>query len=122
MQVRHGEREIEINAFARWLHDQVLPSLATTPRGSGPADFGTRNYEQLAGPGSMRRALQGLRKKTVADRKILICRTVSDPALSRGFVFARRLTSGSPAMYLAWTTDAGAEPRRRGGRRVHHAA
>jgi hypothetical protein len=49
MQVRHGEREIEINAFARWLHDQVLPSLATTPRGSGSADFGTRSSEQLAG-------------------------------------------------------------------------
>lgn len=49
MQVHHGEREIEINAFARWLHDQVLPSLATTPRGSGAANFGTRSCEQLAG-------------------------------------------------------------------------
>ena len=48
MQVRHGDREIEINTFTRWLHDQVLPSLATTPRSGGPADFGTRSCEQLA--------------------------------------------------------------------------
>jgi hypothetical protein len=49
MQVRHGEREIEITAFAGWLHDQALPSLATTLRGSGPAAFGTRSSELLAG-------------------------------------------------------------------------
>jgi hypothetical protein len=49
LQVRHGDREIEINAFARWLHDQVLPALAATPRDDGPADFGTNSCEQLAG-------------------------------------------------------------------------
>jgi hypothetical protein len=49
MQVRHGDRETEINTFARWLHDQVMPSLATTSRGGGPADFGTRSCEHLAG-------------------------------------------------------------------------
>jgi hypothetical protein len=48
MQVRHGDREIEINAFARWLHGQVLPSLAIAPHDDGPADFGTRSCEQLA--------------------------------------------------------------------------
>ncbi|MGH3400910.1 MAG: hypothetical protein ACRDRJ_00040 [Streptosporangiaceae bacterium] len=48
MQVRHGDREIEINAFARWLHDQVLPSLASAPHDDGPADFGSRSCEQLA--------------------------------------------------------------------------
>lgn len=48
MQVRHDDREIEINAFARWLHDQVLPSLATAPGNGGPADFGTHSCEQLA--------------------------------------------------------------------------
>jgi hypothetical protein len=48
MQVRHSDREIEINTFTRWLHDQVLPSLNTTPRSSGPADFGTKSCEQLA--------------------------------------------------------------------------
>lgn len=48
MQVRHGDREIEINAFARWLHDQVLPALATASHDGGPADFGTRSCEQLA--------------------------------------------------------------------------
>ena len=48
MQVRHGDRELEINAFARWLHDQVLPSLAVKPRDGGPADFGTQSCEQLA--------------------------------------------------------------------------
>lgn len=48
MQVRHGDREIEINAFARWLHDQVLPSLASASHDGGPADFGTRSCEQLA--------------------------------------------------------------------------
>jgi hypothetical protein len=48
MQVRHGDREIEINAFARWLHDQALLSLATPSHNGGPADFGTRSCEQLA--------------------------------------------------------------------------
>jgi hypothetical protein len=48
MQVRHSDREIEINAFARWLHDKALPSLAATPPGGGPADFGTHSCEQLA--------------------------------------------------------------------------
>jgi hypothetical protein len=48
VQVRHSDREIEINAFTRWLRDQVLPSLATTRRGGGPADFGARSCEQLA--------------------------------------------------------------------------
>ena len=48
MQVRHDDREVEINAFARWLHDQILPSLAITPRDGGPADFGTRSCEQVA--------------------------------------------------------------------------
>jgi hypothetical protein len=48
MQVRHGDREIEVNALARWLHDQVLPSLAAAPPDGGPADFGTRSCEQLA--------------------------------------------------------------------------
>lgn len=48
MQVRHSDREIEINAFARWLKDQVLPSLAITRRDGEPADFGTQSCEQLA--------------------------------------------------------------------------
>jgi hypothetical protein len=48
VQVRHGDREIEINAFARWLHDQVLPFLATTLPGGGPVNFGTHSCEQLA--------------------------------------------------------------------------
>jgi hypothetical protein len=48
MQVRHSDREIEINAFARWLKDQVLPSLAISPRDGEPADFGTQSCEQLA--------------------------------------------------------------------------
>jgi hypothetical protein len=47
MQVRHGDREVEIKAFARWLHDQVLPSLAITLCDSGPADFGTQSYKQI---------------------------------------------------------------------------
>lgn len=48
MQVRHGDREVEINVLARWLHDQVLPSLAATSPNGGPADFGSRSCEQLA--------------------------------------------------------------------------
>ena len=50
MQVRHGDREVEINAFARWLHGQILPSLATTvgDGDGGPPDFGTQSCEQLA--------------------------------------------------------------------------
>jgi hypothetical protein len=46
MQVRHSDREVEINAFARWLNSQVLPSLAAARE--GPADFGTQSCEQLA--------------------------------------------------------------------------
>jgi hypothetical protein len=48
LQVRHDDREVEINAFTRWLHDQVLPSLAAVSHDGGPADFGTRSCEQLA--------------------------------------------------------------------------
>ncbi len=48
MQVRHSDREIEINALARWLRTQVLPSLAAAPGNGGPPDFGTQSCEQLA--------------------------------------------------------------------------
>jgi hypothetical protein len=48
MQVYHGDREIEINAFARWMNDHVLAAIAGKPPGGGPADFGTRSCEQLA--------------------------------------------------------------------------
>lgn len=39
MQVRHGNQEIEVNALARWLHDQALPACyrrTAAGRGSGP--------------------------------------------------------------------------------------
>lgn len=48
LQVFHEDREIEINAFTRWLQSELLPSLAITPADSGPADFGSQSCEQLA--------------------------------------------------------------------------
>lgn len=47
MQVTHSDREVEINAFTRWLRDEVLP-LLTTRNVVGPPDFGTQSCEQLA--------------------------------------------------------------------------
>src|SRR5216683_1447377 len=49
MQVGHGDREVEINAFTRWLHSEIVPALAGTGTGSaGPPDFGTQSCEHLA--------------------------------------------------------------------------
>ena len=48
LQVFHDDREIEINAAARWLSD-LLPTLAPEPRaGDGPIDFGAQSCERLA--------------------------------------------------------------------------
>jgi hypothetical protein len=48
LQVFHDDREIEINAAARWLTD-LLPTLAPEPRtGDGPIDFGAQSCERLA--------------------------------------------------------------------------
>lgn len=50
IEVFHDDREIEINAAARWL-DTVIPSFAVTPQPtaeSGPLYFGSQSCEQLA--------------------------------------------------------------------------
>lgn len=50
LEVFHDDREIEINAAARWL-THLIPTFATTPPHSsaqGPLDFGTQSCEQLA--------------------------------------------------------------------------
>jgi hypothetical protein len=50
LQVTHDDREVEINAFTRWLHRDVLPSLASAGAcPGGLPDFGTQSCEQLAG-------------------------------------------------------------------------
>lgn len=46
--VEHGDRELEINAVARWL-TTVLASFAAPPeRPDGPLDFGAQSCEHLA--------------------------------------------------------------------------
>jgi hypothetical protein len=53
IEVVHGDREIEINAAARWL-DTVIPRFARPQpvesggRAPGPPDFGTLSCEDLA--------------------------------------------------------------------------
>ena len=48
LQVFHDDREIEINAAARWL-TALLPTLTDIPRtGDGPIDFGAQSCERLA--------------------------------------------------------------------------
>ncbi|MGK5533933.1 hypothetical protein [Streptomyces sp. URMC 129] len=49
IEVFHDDREIEINAAARWL-DTLLPGFADQAPAAkgGPLDFGTRSCEQLA--------------------------------------------------------------------------
>jgi hypothetical protein len=48
MQVHHADREVEVNALARWLQRHVLPGLGAA---AGPGlipDFGAQSCEQLA--------------------------------------------------------------------------
>lgn len=46
--VQHGDRELEINAVARWL-TAVLNSFAAPPQDpDGPPDFGAQSCEHLA--------------------------------------------------------------------------
>lgn len=48
LEVFHDDREIEINAAARWL-TALLPTLTDVPRtGDGPIDFGAQSCERLA--------------------------------------------------------------------------
>jgi hypothetical protein len=48
VQVSHGDREIEINAFTRWMNTEVLPDLATPAAPGEAPDFGSQSCEQLA--------------------------------------------------------------------------
>jgi len=48
MQVHHGDREVEINAFARWLRREALPALAIDALAGGALDFGPQSCEHLA--------------------------------------------------------------------------
>jgi hypothetical protein len=48
LQVFRDDREVEINAAARWL-SALLPTLARVPRHeAGPVDFGAQSCEHLA--------------------------------------------------------------------------
>ena len=78
MQTRHGDREIEINAFTRWLHGQVLPSLAPASTAPGLIDFGTRSCEQLA-----EQIIHQIRKRHGDDRWIE-CEVLEDGILGGG--------------------------------------
>lgn len=48
MQVRHADRELEVNALARWLQHDILPGLGTAAGPGQPLDFGAQSCEQLA--------------------------------------------------------------------------
>lgn len=73
MQVRHGDREIEINGLARW-----LPSLMVSAGAGGPADFGTQSCEQLAEQITMQiRARHG-------DDRWIECEVLEDGILGGG--------------------------------------
>lgn len=78
MQVRHGDREVEINAFARWLHSQVLPSLAAATAAGGPADFGTQSCEQLA------ERITGEIRARHGDDRWIECEVLEDGILGGG--------------------------------------
>ncbi|MGH8904194.1 MAG: hypothetical protein ACRDYA_21550 [Egibacteraceae bacterium] len=49
LEVFHDDREIEVNAAARWL-DDLIPTFAVAQPHSadGPCDFGSQSCEQLA--------------------------------------------------------------------------
>jgi hypothetical protein len=84
MQVRHGDREIEINALARWLRRDVLPGLSIAPGLGDPdghggmPDFGAQSCEQLA-----ERVAAALRARHGPDRWIE-CEVLEDGILGGG--------------------------------------
>lgn len=78
MQVHHGDREVEINAFARWLTAQVLPTLTVGAGNEGPADFGTQSCEQLA------ERITGEIRARHGDNRWIECEVLEDGILGGG--------------------------------------
>jgi hypothetical protein len=48
MQVHHADREVEVNALARWLRGEVLPGLGVAAGPGLITDFGAQSCEHLA--------------------------------------------------------------------------
>jgi hypothetical protein len=78
MQVRHSDREIEVNALARWLQHDVLPGLGTMARPGLPPDFGAQSCEQLA-----ERVTSALRARH-GTRRWIECEVLEDGILGGG--------------------------------------
>lgn len=80
LEVRHDDREIEINAAARWL-DTLIPGLAApsgAPGQDGPLHFGTRSCEQLA-----LEITEALRER-YGFRRAIRCAVLEDGRLGAG--------------------------------------
>lgn len=89
IEVLHDDREIEINAAARWLNN-LLPTLATTsPMATGPVDFGAQSCEQLA-----HRITEAITEKYGARRRI----------------HTRVLEDGLLGASVTWHPDMASEP------------
>jgi hypothetical protein len=64
LEVRHDDREIEINALTRWITD-LLPTFAQAAEPGAAVDFGAQSCEQLA-----TRLIQAVLKRHGRDREI----------------------------------------------------
>ncbi|GAA0546893.1 hypothetical protein GCM10010172_30770 [Paractinoplanes ferrugineus] len=81
LQVFHDDREIEINAAARWL-TALLPTLADTPpTGDGPIDYGPQSCERLAA-----RVAEALKQRHGANRDITVT-VLEDGLLGAGLTW-----------------------------------
>lgn len=77
MQVHHSDREVEINAFARWLGGEVLPSLAAASP-QQPLNFGGQSCEQLA------ERITGLIRERFGAGRWIECEVLEDGMLGGG--------------------------------------
>ena len=81
LQVFHDDREVEINAAARWL-SALLPTLTDAPRtGDGPIDFGALSCERLAA-----RIAEALQQRHGTDRGITVT-VLEDGLLGAGITW-----------------------------------
>jgi hypothetical protein len=78
MQVHHADREVEVNALARWLECDVLPGLGAVTGPGLITDFGAQSCEQLA-----ERVTVVLRDRFGTDRWVE-CEVLEDAILGGG--------------------------------------